>query len=405
MMQPPDFRTRARGLREAARKQLLKLREERLAHKVPRLRGQTFLTEVEQPPAPLSEAGTDLPAETIPAQPAEVELGAADMGVTETTCAELGPTEHDAAEIDATEAPSAEGAAPPDLVPSLPEEAPGKPRVSRRKAAPRTAPAKVSTKSPARKSVLPETADDTGPEDTSIQRAALAEMFGEEPGSAVSRRIVRLAPGSESPASAPPASAPPASAAPASAPPASPAVEPAPAEAEEPGIAQAPLSDALAMAEAKVPSAERAAPEDKGCAEEEAQAEALLPPEPLLSPEALPSPEAEASVRPPMAVEAGAASETQEPKAEGMAAEALLSVAGAQTPPAALVAGDLDRLPGAGPGLIWMLRQCGIFTLADLAACDAAALGARLGLVGQILDVSLWRDFALREAEALSKAS
>lgn len=55
---------------------------------------------------------------------------------------------------------------------------------------------------------------------------------------------------------------------------------------------------------------------------------------------------------------------------------------------------DLSRLPGAGIGLIWMLRECGIHSLADLAAADADALSAELGVVGQILNVQTWIDFA-----------
>ena len=57
-------------------------------------------------------------------------------------------------------------------------------------------------------------------------------------------------------------------------------------------------------------------------------------------------------------------------------------------------AGDLIALPGAGPGLIWMLQQCGITTLRDLAKADAADLTPKLGLVGQILNVQSWLDYA-----------
>lgn len=60
-------------------------------------------------------------------------------------------------------------------------------------------------------------------------------------------------------------------------------------------------------------------------------------------------------------------------------------------------AADLMALPGAGPGLIWMLQQCGITTLADLAQTDAAALIPKLGLVGQIVDVQAWQRFARRQ--------
>jgi len=57
---------------------------------------------------------------------------------------------------------------------------------------------------------------------------------------------------------------------------------------------------------------------------------------------------------------------------------------------------DLMALPGAGPGLIWMLQKCGITTLTDLAETDAAALVPKLGLVGQIVDIHGWQSFARR---------
>jgi len=55
---------------------------------------------------------------------------------------------------------------------------------------------------------------------------------------------------------------------------------------------------------------------------------------------------------------------------------------------------SLRSLPGAGPGLIWMLGTAGIATMDDLADADAEVLGTRLGLVGQILNVGSWVDFA-----------
>ena len=59
---------------------------------------------------------------------------------------------------------------------------------------------------------------------------------------------------------------------------------------------------------------------------------------------------------------------------------------------------DLYRLHGAGPGLVWMLEQCGIRSLQDLCDADAGALQDRLGLVGQILDVPAWIAFARERA-------
>jgi predicted flap endonuclease-1-like 5' DNA nuclease len=55
---------------------------------------------------------------------------------------------------------------------------------------------------------------------------------------------------------------------------------------------------------------------------------------------------------------------------------------------------DLNSLPGAGPGLVWMLHQCGVGSLDDLATSDPADLSSKLGVVGQILDVGKWIDFA-----------
>ncbi|WP_157791985.1 hypothetical protein [Pseudorhodobacter sp. MZDSW-24AT] len=55
---------------------------------------------------------------------------------------------------------------------------------------------------------------------------------------------------------------------------------------------------------------------------------------------------------------------------------------------------SLFLLPGAGPGLVWMLGQVGIKTLDDLSRADAKVLSARLGIVGQILNVEAWISFA-----------
>lgn len=56
--------------------------------------------------------------------------------------------------------------------------------------------------------------------------------------------------------------------------------------------------------------------------------------------------------------------------------------------------GDLAALPGAGPGLIWMLNQCGISSLSELAQADPVRLSKDMGIVGQILDVEKWIAFA-----------
>ena len=55
---------------------------------------------------------------------------------------------------------------------------------------------------------------------------------------------------------------------------------------------------------------------------------------------------------------------------------------------------DLSRLPGAGSGLVWMLQECNIHSLADMAAAEADTLSGQLGAVGHILNVQTWIDFA-----------
>lgn len=55
---------------------------------------------------------------------------------------------------------------------------------------------------------------------------------------------------------------------------------------------------------------------------------------------------------------------------------------------------DLFKLPGIGPGLVWLFSQAGVLSLADLAAADAEALTNRLGLVGELIDVGVWIEVA-----------
>ncbi|WP_342070910.1 hypothetical protein [Yoonia algicola] len=74
---------------------------------------------------------------------------------------------------------------------------------------------------------------------------------------------------------------------------------------------------------------------------------------------------------------------------------------GEQLPPASSddwSQSELAQLPGAGPGLVWMLGQCEISTLSELAQCDASELSTQLGVVGQILDVGEWVRFAQENA-------
>ena len=64
---------------------------------------------------------------------------------------------------------------------------------------------------------------------------------------------------------------------------------------------------------------------------------------------------------------------------------------------------DLVLLPGAGDGLVWMLGECGINTLAELARADADELTERMGLVGQMLDLHAWIAFARASTEERSR--
>jgi predicted flap endonuclease-1-like 5' DNA nuclease len=55
---------------------------------------------------------------------------------------------------------------------------------------------------------------------------------------------------------------------------------------------------------------------------------------------------------------------------------------------------DLDRLPGAGPGLVWALERAGIRRLADLAPLDPDDLTARLGPIGRLVPAQAWIETA-----------
>lgn len=55
---------------------------------------------------------------------------------------------------------------------------------------------------------------------------------------------------------------------------------------------------------------------------------------------------------------------------------------------------DLAALPGAGPGLIWMLQKCGISSLRDMALADTAMLAPQLGPVARIVDLQAWQRIA-----------
>jgi hypothetical protein len=52
--------------------------------------------------------------------------------------------------------------------------------------------------------------------------------------------------------------------------------------------------------------------------------------------------------------------------------------------------GDLHRLPGAGPGLVWALQRAGLRRLADLAPLSPGELAGRLGPVGRLVPAEAW---------------
>lgn len=63
---------------------------------------------------------------------------------------------------------------------------------------------------------------------------------------------------------------------------------------------------------------------------------------------------------------------------------------------------SLTQLPGIGPGLIWMLEGCGIQSLSDLALTSKEKLKVDLGLVGQILDLEPWIEFAKLKTDVVA---
>ena len=55
---------------------------------------------------------------------------------------------------------------------------------------------------------------------------------------------------------------------------------------------------------------------------------------------------------------------------------------------------DLDRLPGAGPGLVWALERAGLCRLADIAPLAPEELAAKLGPIGRLVPAQAWIDAA-----------
>jgi hypothetical protein len=96
-------------------------------------------------------------------------------------------------------------------------------------------------------------------------------------------------------------------------------------------------------------------------------------------------------------VEPGALLPFQRP-AEPAATTAATTAAMIATMTAVRPAGDLDRLPGVGPGLIWALERAGFERLADLAPLAPSELAARLGPLGRLVPAERWIA-AAREAE------
>lgn len=239
---------------------------------------------------------------------------------------------------------------------------------------------------------------------TESTRADLFELpIDPEPGQTASSEVpvpqeVETAPEEEAPAPAPVPKA--------KRKPATSAKQPKKAPARE----MSPKSKPAAKAEPALPAAAaKAAPlraavpqEDLAilqAAMDEISEQAALPDAPPLAsvfptPEPVPEPrlvaEAEAGAEPASLDLEAAVASLPEPQLEFVA----------EPEPPADQGSSLYALPGAGPGLVWMLEQVGIDSLNDLARADAVDLGTRLGLVGQILNVPSWIAFA--QAQTLS---
>lgn len=66
---------------------------------------------------------------------------------------------------------------------------------------------------------------------------------------------------------------------------------------------------------------------------------------------------------------------------------------------------ELMALPGAGPGLVWMLQKAGIGSLDAMANADADHLRTAMGLVGELLDLRYWIDCAREMTGSAADAS
>jgi predicted flap endonuclease-1-like 5' DNA nuclease len=65
-----------------------------------------------------------------------------------------------------------------------------------------------------------------------------------------------------------------------------------------------------------------------------------------------------------------------------------------QRPTSAAPERDLDRLPGAGPGLVRALERAGFRRLADIAPLAPEELAAKLGPIGRLVPAQAWIDAA-----------
>ncbi|WP_444461527.1 hypothetical protein [Rhodobacter capsulatus] len=224
----------------------------------------------------------------------------------------------------------------------------------------------------------PETAVAAAPEPPASEPAALPPPAQARPGVPLSpgmRRMLQARARAAETAEDPVAEAPMAEIPAADCVTAEPAATECPVAPERPALAA--LEGATGAEDPCCAAPEPPSEPEVGAAEDVALPEAPMPdPEPAADAAALPS------AADPAAEISGAPSEPHTPcasAAEG-AAEDRRS--------------DLARLPGAGPGLIWMLKECDIHRLEDLAAADCAELTARMGLAGRILDLGGWIAFA-----------
>lgn len=331
MTHTPEFRSRARRVREAARLQLLMLRQARVAR-----RGRHMPLQPTEPEALASNApgvvpeAVELVAAPAPVYGAETEVEA----VAETA---------------------------PEMPPVAEPARPRKPKAAKKSAGKPAAPPVEAAKAPALRGPppLPPVVPKDSAEDRSIRRAALAEMDCDDAAVLVTEPALRSLP------------------------------------APQRDVSDHPLPEigaALPSGPDEALTAETG-PEDVLVAVTEEPAkpdvDSLGAPEPDID-------EVAGGDAPQMAPE-GAPEDVAERDAQAPEDGA------ADLPEAA--ESELLALPGAGPGLVWLLHRCGIRTLADLAAADPQQLAPQLGLVGQILNISIWTDFARGHVEAKRRAA